>query len=360
MALRKSPRSVAGVALALLVVLSGCSAVPLSTDDVSAKEIGERAQQKYESIESIEATVTTSTTSADTNRTTTAHVWRRPHSNEMRYEYDSSGPMNGVTMVSNGSVTWTYNESENTVRRTDLSGLDTAATAPNYTQMFENIFDRYEIDYGGSATVGDRDTHVIELTPKNGSSAGVVTKWTLWIDEERWFPVKNEMTSSFDNQTMTTTTTYTNLTFDADIPDGTFEFDPPADATVEKTEVPDIEQYESVGAADANASLDVTEPDELPDSFEFTRATVSNGSEFESVTLTYENDSASVVVRQSTRSTPETDANETVTVNGHEAAVTGYDETTSLTWTCDGRTYSVTGQLSTDELADVGASLDCE
>lgn len=360
MALRHSPRSIAAVAFALFVVLSGCSAMPLSTDDVSAERIGERAQQKYGSIESFEGTVTTSITTPDRNRTTVAHVVARPNENQRRTEYVAPEPMNGTVIVSNGSVTWSYNESTDTVRRTNLSGVRTDTTGPNYAQLFENVLDRYDVSYEGSASVGDRDTYVIELTPKNGSSTEIVTEWTLWIDKERWFPVRSEMTSRFDNETMTTTTEYTNLTFDVDVPDGTFEFDPPAGATVETYETPTIRQYDSVAAADANSSLDVTAPADLPEGFELTRASTSNGSEFESAILTYGNGSASVVVRQSTRSTPGTDAAETVTVNGREAAVTTYGETTSLTWTCDGRTYSVTGQLPTEDLVAVAESLDCE
>jgi len=362
MNLRKSPRSVAALALAALVVLSGCSAVPLSPDDVSAKEIGRQAQQKYESIDNFHGTVTTSITSPDTNRTITSEVWKRPNSNEMRYEYVSPASMSDTVMVSNGSVTWSYNGTENTVRRTELSGVGSASTAPNYSRVLQNVFDRYEVDYEGSESVGDRDAYVIELTPKNESSTGAIEEWTLWIDKDRWFPVKSKTESSFDNRSMTTTTTYTNLTFDTEVPDGTFEFEPPANATVETNEVPEIRGYDSVSEADANVSFDVTEPSQLPDGFELTRAMVSNSSDAESVTLTYENDSGSLVVRQSTQSTQSTqvDADETVTVNGHEAAVSTYEDTTSLAWTCDGRTYSVTGELSTDRLADVGSSLDCE
>lgn len=358
---RQRPRtSMSAVALALALVFAGCSGAPISPDDLSAEEIGERAQEKYESIDSYEGTLTSSVASANVNRTTTANVWVRPHSNELRYEYVSSGPMNGTVMVSNGSVMWSYNESANTVRKTDISGLGSGVAATNYSSVFENAFERYDISHEGSATVGDRSTYVIELTPKNGSSTVAIEEWTLWIDKDRWFPVKHEMTTSIDDETSTTTVEYTNLSFNTDVPDDTFEFEPPADATVEQTRVPDVEQYESVDGIDAATSFDVVEPSELPDGYEFTRAVRSNSSESRSATLTYENESDALVVRQFTGNLSGTDADETVTVNGHEASVTTYGETTSLSWTCDGRSYSVIGSLPTDELTDVASSLDCE
>lgn len=252
MALQSTSRTAVAAALALAVVLSGCAAVPLASDDVTAKQIGERAQQKYESIENYRGTVTSSIRSESRNVTTKARVWVELGSNRMRYEYVAPEAQAGSVTVSNGSVMWSYNASENAVRRTDISGLSTGTTAVNYTRLFENVFENYEVSHEGSATVDGREAYVVELTPKeNASVSGIVSERTLWIDEERWFPVKTETKMSLDNETTVVTSEYTNLSFDVEIPDGTFEFEPPANATVEENELPDVRQFDSTADADA-------------------------------------------------------------------------------------------------------------
>lgn len=348
------------VVLALAVVLSGCAAVPFASNEYTAREIGERAQEKYESIESYEGTITTSFHSTERNRTTTAHVWVKPHAQKTRYEYVSPETMAGSVIVSNGSTMTMYNASENTVTQMSLSVGGSELPAQNFSRQFEHVLDNFNVERKGTAAIGGRSTYALELTPKeNGTGSGMVERYRLWIDKDRWFPLKTEMTMNMSGKVTKMTTTYTDLTFNSDIPESTFEFEPPVGATVQTNEAPSIERFESVDEAKAASPIEMREPSSVPDGYAFEQAVVSTSSEHNSVSLTYVNDGKKLLVTQSTRSPTDLDGDDSVMVNGHEATVRTFGDVTSLTWTCEGVTISVNGELSTDALVDVASSIDC-
>jgi len=65
---------------------------------------------------------------------------------------------------------------------------------------------------------------------------------------------------SLQNETTTVTTVYRNLTFNMGVPNSTFEYKPPADATVETTTLPSVQTYDSRSAAAQNVSFALPEP----------------------------------------------------------------------------------------------------
>lgn len=363
MALRKSSLRLATLAVVLAVALSGCAGMQFGSGDMSAEKIGEQVEQKYENVGTYTGTVTTKTVSGNETRTTTANVWMNQSGDEMRYEYVSPEQMAGTVLVSNGSTMWMYNETTDTARKTDTGGLGSQVAAPNYSQVVRNLLENYNVSYRGTETVGDRSAYVLSLTPKAGSAMAEYTdNYTLWIGEDSWYPVKRHTVMSLDGETIETTMTYTNLTFDANVSAETFEFDPPEDAEVTTLETPDRQQYESVEAADAEVSFDVAAPRHVPDGYEQGNVTVTSGSNYTSVSMSYENGTDHLSVSQSsvTAGTNATSGDdETVTVDGRTGTYSEFGSTAILRWTCGGESYTVSGPLSKSELLAVGESIDC-
>lgn len=362
MALQRSSRRLAAVAAVLLVALSGCAGMPFGADDMSAEEISEKVEQQYQDIGTYTGTVTTEMVTGNETRTTTANVWVNQSSGEMRYEYVSPERMNGTVLVSNGSTMWMYNETTDTARKTDVSKFGSQGMT-NFSKVIRNVLENYNVSYAGTETVGDRSTHVLSMTPKNGSEmAEFIQNYTLWVDKDNWFPVKRHSVSSFGGETYEVKTTYTNVTFDADVPADVFEFEPPADAEVTENTIPDREQYESVGAADEAVPFEVTEPQNLPDGYELGNVTVTSNDDYSAVSLSYENETETLTVTQSNRTGlpgGTTDSAENVTVGNETGTYTEFGDTAILRWTCGGESYTVTGSLSKSELVAVAESVDC-
>lgn len=370
MSLQLSTRPLVVLALGLAVLLAGCSGFQpgdggLSPADLSAEEIGEQIQQKYEEIDTYTATVTTEMSMGNGSQTTTANVWVNQSSGEMRYEYVEPSSQAGTVVVSNGSTTWHYDESANTVRKMDLGGLGDlggAGAAMNYGRMVENVVENFDVSFDGTATVDDRETYVLSLTPKgNATGLAAMGNQTLWVDQGSWFPVKQRATASFADQSVEVTTTYTDLTLDADVPAERFEFEPPANATVTGTDLPDTARYDSIAAAERNVSLDLVEPGSVPDGYELERVTTTDADEYTTAALIYGNGTDRLRVGQSTRAggvgVP-ADA-ENVTVAGTEGTYSELGANGVVRWSCGDRGLTVSGPLSKDELLTVAGSLAC-
>ena len=116
----------------------------------------------------------------------------------------------------------------------------------------------YDLEYRGTETVADRETHVLDVTAKDeavtdGLSVLVgdtefvyaletvdpaseleVTEQTIWIDTEYEYPLKERVVAEgVDGEAYEFTERFETVTFE-DVDDGTFAFEPPANATVEE------------------------------------------------------------------------------------------------------------------------------
>lgn len=137
------------------------------------------------------------------DQTTVMHTVAKPKAGMTQTEYTSPESMSGDLVVSNRSAMWTYDASENTAQKLNLSGLE-LPTTPQYGQFVEQFTEQYNITQKGTATIAGRDTYVLKLTPKEDTE--FATNGTMWIDTERWFPVKTELSMSVQNETTTLTT----------------------------------------------------------------------------------------------------------------------------------------------------------
>ena len=350
----KSPLALTAVGLAVLLVTSGCLSGPLGSD-LTTDQIGERIEQKYAEIDSYEANVTTTISGAGMNQTTVMHTVAKPKARMMRTEYTSPDSMAGDLVVSNGSAMWMYDANENTAQNLDISGLE-LPTTPQYGQLVEQFTDQYDITQKGTATIAGRDTYVLELTPKNNTEFAM--NGTVWIDTERWFPVKTELSMSVQNETTTVTTVYRNLTFNTGVPNSTFEYEPPADATVETTTLPSIQTYDSRDAAAQNVSYALPEPD-VPESFGLDQVSVTRSEGNVSVSLQYANETSSLSVMKRNYQMGTSPDGETVSIHGKTGTYQNLSSLGIVTWGCGDHQYSVSGSLSKSSFISVAESIEC-
>jgi len=84
----------------------------------------------------------------------------------------------------------------------------------------------YEITLVGQEVVGDVQTSVLDLEPKNPEVAALFTTIRLWVDQSLWIPVQTRVTElSGDSQTVL----YSNRKRNEGISDSTFDLDLPSD-----------------------------------------------------------------------------------------------------------------------------------
>jgi outer membrane lipoprotein-sorting protein len=383
------------LALVALLVTSGCTAVP-QLDGGGGPDLptGEAAADGYRSFDTVEATVTTVVDDANTT-TTRQHVVRDPSAGLFWQETLAPEERAGDLVVSNRSVTWSYDASANEATRIDSSEFDAAADAyPDYLwRLFEALrgdgddpsavgvsplpvvpstpaptpdgesFRQFVVEYNGTTTVDGRTAHVVHMEASDPGEEFAVLNQTLYLDAEYFYPLEQRSSYRFRGNVTTYTVTHSDVTFDPDVDPGRFRFDPPAGTNVSETTLPDSDVYDSRAALRANTSLEVPDP-EVPAGFSLTgaRRTVSSSMNYTSVALTYEN--ATGVLSVTTRNTTDVFTglgdNETVDIDGRSATYREFGATRTVQWTCEGAYYAVSSNaLSRSALLDVARSVTC-
>ncbi len=155
----------------------------------------------------------------------------------------SSQNMQGSVLVADGSAIWLYTPASNHVYK---ASLDTKGISLAQTQVFlqglQGVVDRLlavsDVQGVGEEQVGGRDAYKLQLTAKQGLSAGqngtaamllMGGKVTLWVDKQLSVPLKLQ----YDNSSMgSVSVTAINPEFNQPIDPGKFQFTPPAGAQV--------------------------------------------------------------------------------------------------------------------------------
>jgi outer membrane lipoprotein-sorting protein len=385
------------VLLAVVVVLASVGGVggiltAPTTDAGDGQRLGTDAAERYASIEGVAATkVTVVERGTETSRTVT-EIRKRPGTDARREAVVGAADRRHDLTVSNGSTMWLYDRDANVVERFALSGSEEGSRGEQLERLFArlNVTDPSEsataptspaisplpvvgsagstpgggdptettahgVSYNGTATVDGRTTYVLEIEPRG--DAGSAYRQTLWVDAERFFPLKQRTQWTADGERVSTTTTYRNVTFDPGLADSTFEFDPPANATVETLDVPKTTTYDSVRALRSNAEMAVPTP-ELPPSFGLTYASHTTG-RVRGVGLAFANATARITVATYNRTLPVSDGERQVTV-GNRTAEVARGPTTSVSWNCDEYRHTVRGEgVPVSLLVEVARSVQC-
>lgn len=376
----------AAVATAGAVFATGSPAAP------TLEPLGTDASDQYAAIDGVAATRTTVVERGNDVHRTVARVEFRPGTDHRRVEVLESTDRRYEVSVATGSTLTLYDRDENAVTRFALSG---ANTEPTRGERVERLFEQLnvtaatdsasttvpagvsplpvvppssarrpsesiqagplELTFDGTATVNGREAHVLRLSAP-GDSASALAQ-TIWVDAAHYFPLKQRTTWTDDGERVSVTTTYSNVTFDPGLTAGTFDFDAPANATVERLDTPETTTYATADRLGAATSLSVPEPS-VPASFRLTVASETTG-EIHGVGLRYANETARVTIAKYNRTFPAR-GDRTVTVAGHEAELS-VGPTSSVSWNCDDFRFTVRGQgVPVDVLVAVARSVACE
>ncbi|MWG36852.1 LolA family protein [Halomarina oriensis] len=376
----------------LLLVTSGCSAVTdLTGERTATPPSAADAAASYRGFDALEATVVTE---VDGETETRAHVVQRPSTGETWRETLAPAERADDRVVSNRSVTWSYDASENDATRIDTSRFEAANDSyPEYLRRVFAALDRTEdsevsvgvsplpvvpatptpqppgdatvgqqtVEYAGTATVDGRETHVVRLVTEDTDGEFAVRNQTVYLDAEHFFPIRQRMAFRMDGNVTRYDVTYRNVTFDPNVSTDRFRFDPPEGTTVSETSLPESTTYDSVEALRAETNASVGDPT-VPDGFSLREAryTVSTERNYTTVTRTYENETGvlSVAVRNRTDLFSGVGESENVSLGPVTGQYREFGASRSVSWTANGSYYSVSSNVvSRATLLDVARSL---
>lgn len=287
----------AGVLVILIFVVgaTGLLTEDLTSTEPDAEALVEDVLAGNDDVETIQGTRTTKTKIKGVDKdeprytTLTEDVWIRPP-DEKRTEVVATENHNtfsgGDIRVYNSTLRqWYWDDRE-------LMVVDDDWESGSHIEEFRTSpFEQYDVEYLSTESITDRETHVVEITPaENASVQGALTlhlggqefdiqtvggptdegnvsySTTWWIDPETNYPVKERVKTEHHNPRETAssreyriqTTTYEEITYDNDIPDGTFLIDPPEGAAV--ADSPENLNVDTVEEADEAVPFVVSEP----------------------------------------------------------------------------------------------------
>jgi len=286
--------------------------------------------------------------------------------------------------VVNGSTMWQYFAEERRAVRLQRD-RQWGSDSRTVVETTRNLLDEYDVSYSGTATVEDREAHVVKLTPPDDDAIGLslginagdteyefeiqevaqeswfVTQETWWIDTETAYPIKQrvEWTDQSEDVTTTTIREYSELTIDPQIEDQTFGFEPPGDIEVAEPKLPEMERHASRAGAESVVPFDLPEPT-LPSGYEFEQATVQRFDGAEGVVLTYLKGGDTLTVQVSEgESLVEKNRVVETDVGVVEGSLLAIGDRTDLAWECDGLSYRLSGVPDVDILEEIAGSIGC-
>lgn len=270
----------------------------LSSDSTEAefKERLESADQP----ESVYGAIETELTGGDGETVTfSQEVWFRDDG-VARYEVAGE---DGWTVVVDGEQLWQYAPAEEHVVVQD-SPEQATPNLDETERWVQDLIESFDIEEVSETTVEGHETYHVVLEPPGGEGEEVdqsvldalrepfpghsdggdrtdgddieldefgtaVERAELWLDRTHMYPAR----ASVEDEEGTLEWVYRNLTFE-EVPDETFTFEPPENATVEELERPDTETVETIEEADDSVPFDIVEPTVVPDGYEFEGATI--------------------------------------------------------------------------------------
>ena len=388
-------RLVALCLLCAVTMLAGCAAI--SGGDGSLPD-NDEINETYRSLDAYSATFVFNS-SGDTPESfervgpsrIEGEIIVRPGTGETYREQRRGDGSNRRVFVSNGTLTWVYNESENKVQKTETTETDNQRQ-----QLYQLVtrINRNEGDdggepafpiapigvgggfggdadsgsaaglnisttasYEGTETVDGREAHV--LTVESVEKSEIRGRWTYYLDTEWYVTLRSTSNVTVDGRQTRTSFRLQNVTFNPEIPADQFEFTPPGNATIIDPKS-DIERYESPEQLGAVTDLRVPDP-EVPERFEFDEARRSLASSVESLSLRYTSDVSTLVVsRQNiTADRPPSDRGQEVQVGDRTGVYEELPRQNQLRWQCSDTTQFIFGLLSRETLVDIAESIDC-
>ncbi|SFK60247.1 Outer membrane lipoprotein-sorting protein [Halogranum rubrum] len=372
------------------VVLPAVIWASVGAIDDGSPSVDANVTERYDSLDAISGT---QTVEIRTNGTVTsrsvATVTLVPDTDRKRVRFHDGANRQHQLQVSNGSTLWLHDTDQNTVTVYQLTGPPTESSTapriqglvtaagltddagrpqsigvsplpvlPRHTGVAPQVDANwsYGVEFVETDTVGGQDAYVLEIAPTSNQSEAQYRQ-RLWFDTERFYPLRKQTSWTDDGTQRSVTTTYTNVTFDAEVSEDTFRPDIGDDTTVRRPEFPDREWYQSRADLRAQSSMSVPNPT-VPPAFELVYATQTTG-RIDGVGLSYVADGRELTVAKFNYTLGIDPDERDLTLDGRPASLDP-GPTISLSWDCNGYGYTVRGTgVETDQLVEVGRSVGC-
>ncbi len=340
-------RTLSILAIISIFLLAGCV-------EMSADQIASEMQKKYESIKDYKGTlVLIMSYEGESSESEMDFMYRLP---DKSWTKITKGESAGDVFVSNGTTMWLYNSTANEVTIMELpkTEMDNPSQA-DYGKIIKDMLKRNDVKMSGSEKIGNRDTFILELTPKNLTNATFFLKQKLWADRETWMPLRME---TFDKDgKLIMTLEYRNVEFNTGIPDSEFEFKIPQGARVTTKKITPPKEM-TLDEARQAVNFTVFVPEYLPDGYALDRITVFEFDETKSVSINYKKGDEMLSFFESNQSRfASKDKSEVVKINGIDARYMDTDFGRSLSWAWKGTEIAISGTISKEELIKVAESV---
>ncbi|AFK21346.1 outer membrane lipoprotein carrier protein LolA (plasmid) [Haloferax mediterranei ATCC 33500] len=375
---------------AVLLASIWATGTVMTDNSPSSPSVDANVSERYRSIDALNATRTVVLQRNGTVTTqTVADVTLVPGTDHKRVRFQNDTSRRYELQVSNGSTLWLHDRDQRVVTAIELTGpptgsamsgrlqrLVTAAgltdgsgrpqppdvaplpVVPRHTARSpaDDEAGGYTVEYVETASVGGRDAYVLSVRPTTNQT-DTHYRQRLWLDTERFYPLRKQTAWTVDGTQRSVTTTYTDVTFDPQVSADTFRPEIGSETTVQRPETPETEWYRSVDRLAAQTSITVPNPS-IPSEFELTYATQTTG-RVQSVGLRYATEGRLLTISKYNMTYAIDSEERDLTVDGRPATL-DYGPTTSLSWTCDQYRYTVRGTgVSTEQLVEVGRSVGC-
>jgi outer membrane lipoprotein-sorting protein len=376
-------RALLVVLVVAALALSGCSAL---SDEGSALPDPADAAEGYRTLDGYSATVSIERSDGDDRR---IRIWVDPDGGKTRSKVLAPPPEAGDVYVANTSRVIRYNATTNEYVRISTVGTDrfergaqrikqaiadaraegetTTDAPPVGGQPLPVVPDKrgaseestqFVVRYEGTESIAGRTAHVLNYTAAGDRSQGVLRQ-RIWLDTEYFVTLKATQVSRFGGNRSTYTFELSNVSFDPDFGSDRFEFDPPAGATVNRSESFDVTSYDSRSALAAATRISVPTP-AVPDRYSLVTADRIEGVTFDAIQLRYRAGTSALYLTKTTEQTyTNTTEGEPVTIGNQTGRYRSSGVQSLVVWECGDYVYTVVGDLQKATMIDIARSVAC-
>ncbi|WP_396613564.1 outer membrane lipoprotein carrier protein LolA (plasmid) [Haloferax sp. S1W] len=388
------PSTYKGWSLVLLVVIvvGLLAALWVSGSTLEAQEptVDANVSERYRSVETLSATrtVTQKHNGTVTSRTV-GNITRALGTNQKRIRFQDASSRRYELQVSNESTLWLHDTDNESVTVIELTGPPRESTFPMRLEALvaaAGLTDNagrptqpdiaplpavprqsgaeprlaaqggYSVKYVTTSEVDGHEVYVLNVSLE-AAEEDMKYHQKLWLDTTRFYPLQTQTVWVDSDGRHSTTTTYTNVTFEAPVTNETFQPEITDSTTVNTPKTPNTEVYESISALRTDSSTSVPRPS-VPSAFEFAYATQTTG-RIHGVGLRYVDEERELTVAKFNYSVTIDEDEKHVTVAGRPATLE-LGPTTSVSWNCNDYAYTVRGTgVSRDQLVEVARSVGC-
>lgn len=365
-------RSLLLVALAVVLLSAGCVS-PAGGGDPDPASLAERVENRLDSVETMEMTMRWEIAGENGSESFTTRVaYEAP--DRMNLTYRSPEPMAGARLVNNGSTVVAVNPRSNTYAVSAAAGPGASLSA-----LYLNAADVPNATFHGNETVAGTDATKISYAVEGsevsmflqgGTDASRLSEGadddanvTLWIDRERWVPVKATVEYTGFETPLTITLSYEDISLDEGLPAERFRTTPSenavrVDSIFQALDPENVTGYATHDAAAADAGA-LMPPATLPDGHEFVRGfRVALGEEAR-YRFFYTNGTANREVHATTAPIQVLSGRETATVDGRTVNASTVQGEHIFEWNCADSTYLLIGTGTRDALREAAPAVGC-